>query len=316
MNQKEYGERTVIIKPTTKCNFNCTFCSAKLLDIPIHETVPDKLKNFLMSYKPSDVIITGGEPLINPKSYFCDLLKILKKANDNFNLSLTSNLMLWYKNPENFDYLFNDDHVSVCTSFQYGNDRRGDRVYTEEQFVDLFFKFYDRYNERLMFIYVVNDENEQYVLKACELAKKLKTTLKLNQQMPLGLSHYFYPRYKLIKLYLDVVKAGYKEQLESINALHEGKCPYPRSYRFCLYNKIVYIDKSGELIEDCCEDIVSSKDKIEITSNVLFKKCLTCKMFNLCNSCSTNVFFSEKYKEDQCKWMKDNYNELSQYGFI
>lgn len=316
MNQKGYGKKTLIIKPTTSCNFNCNFCSAKLLNIPIHKYVPDKLKKFLISYKPSDIIITGGEPLINPKTYFCDLIKTLDKTKIDFNLSLTSNLMLWYKNPKSFDYLFSNEHVSVCTSFQYGNDRKGESVYTEEQFVNLFTKFYERYNERLMFIYVVNENNEQYVLKACKLAKILKTTFKLNQQMPIGLSNYFYPRYKLLKLYIDIVKAGYKDQLESLNSLYDGKCPYPRSYKFCLYNKIVYINQNGELIENCCEDIASSKDKIEITNETLFNKCLTCKMFNLCNSCSTNVFFSKKYKEEQCKWMKENYNELSEYGFI
>lgn len=316
MNQKEFGKKTLIIKPTSVCNFNCTFCSAKLLNIPLHKYVPEKLKQFLKEYKPSDVIITGGEPLVNPKTYFLDLINCLEQNGTDYNLSLTSNLTLWYKDPEKFEYLFTNPHVGVVTSFQYGEDRRENSVFTEDEFVKIFNKFYEMYNEKLMFIYIVNENNETEVLKAGELAKKLGTTFKLNQQMPLGLSKSFYPRYKLIKLYLDVIKNGYGDQLESLDSFYKGKCPYPKSYKHCLHNKVVYVNNSGELVEHYCEDIISSKDEINIQKDILFERCLTCKMFHLCNSCSLNVFYSKQCKNEQCKWMKENYNDLSKYGFI
>ena len=83
----------VIIKPTTKCNFNCTFCSAGLLNIPLQKSIPEVLKNFLLEYKPDSLIITGGEPLINTKKYFDELINIMTQITPNYSISLTSNLV-------------------------------------------------------------------------------------------------------------------------------------------------------------------------------------------------------------------------------
>ena len=74
---QKYQSRQLIIKPTSACNFNCSFCSAKLLNIPIHNKVPDKIKDYINNYKPTNIIITGGEPLMNPRSYFEDLIHIM-----------------------------------------------------------------------------------------------------------------------------------------------------------------------------------------------------------------------------------------------
>jgi sulfatase maturation enzyme AslB (radical SAM superfamily) len=316
MNQNGYGEKSLIIKTTSDCNFNCTFCSAKLLNIPLHNRLPEKLKEFIIQYNPSDVIVTGGEPLLNSKEYFSELIATLSETRKDYNICLPSNLMLWYKNPESFDYLFDNPHVNVVTSFQYGDERKEVSVYTEQQFKDLFKKFFERYGERLMFIYVVDEENEKYVLKACQLAKELKTTFRINQKLPLGLSKSFYPRYKILDLHLQAVKAGYKDQLESLDALCNNRCPFPSSYNDCLGNKVVYISKKGELVEHNCEDCISSKEKISIKNGALFQKCYSCKMFRLCNSCSSNRFYSKTCKEQQCKWMKEHYDELSKYNFI
>lgn len=316
MNQNGYGERTLIIKPTTDCNFNCSFCSAKLLNIPQHEHLPEKLKTFILNYNPSDIIITGGEPLINSKEYLCELIDIVASQRDDYNICLTSNLMLWYNDPQKFDYLFNNPHVNVTTSFQYGDERKAMSPYTEEQFVKLFNKFLERYDERLMFIYVVNEDNEKDVLKACQLAKDLKTTFRINQMLPLGLSNTFYPRYKIINLHLQAIKAGYQEQLESLDSIANQRCPFPNSFKDCLGNKVVYIDKEGNLVEHNCEDCISAKETIDVKRGALFPKCYGCKMLRLCNTCSSNRFYSESCKHEQCKWMKGHFDELLEYNLV
>ena len=56
---------------------------------------------------------------------------------------------------------------------------------------------------------MVNEKNDMYILKACELAKRLGIKLKLNQCLPLGLSKDYYPRYKLLEQYLKVIDNGY-----------------------------------------------------------------------------------------------------------
>lgn len=306
----------VIIKPTTSCNFNCSFCSAKLLNIPFHKTVPNVLKEYLLDYKPDSLIITGGEPLVNTKEYFDELVSIMEQITPNYSISLTSNVVLWNNNPEKYDYLFNNEHIGVITSFQYGGERKDEKDYSEERFIDLFNKFYNRYKIKLKFIYVVNEHNEQYALRACELARRLGTKLKLNQCLPLGLSKDFYPRYKLLELYLKVIDAGYAEQLENLASLNRHSCPFPISSQLCKYGRVVYVDANNQLQVNNCEDIISSRDNIQIDNSALFKDCYKCKMFSLCNSCSVNKHYTENIKETNCKWMKEHYNILLEKGLI
>ena len=301
----------VIIKPTTKCNFNCTFCSAGLLNIPLQKSVPEVLKNFLLEYKPDSLIITGGEPLINTKKYFDELIDIMTQITPNYSISLTSNLVLWEQNPEKYDYLFKNPHVGVITSFQYGGERKDQNDYNEDRFIELFNEFFKRYGIRLKFIYVVNENNEKYIQKACELAKKLNTKLKLNQQLPLGLSELYYPRYKLIEQHIKMIKLGYEDVLESLISIRNKICPFPLSYKTCQEGKVVYVDNNNELKMSCCEDIISSKDNIELKNDFLSKKCLTCKLFDLCNGCSVNRFYSDIDK--QCSWMKEHEGEINEY---
>ena len=50
-----YQSTQLIIKPTSACNFNCTFCSARFLDIPIHDKVPESLKDYICKLKPTNI---------------------------------------------------------------------------------------------------------------------------------------------------------------------------------------------------------------------------------------------------------------------
>ena len=127
-----------VLKPTTACNFNCTFCSAKFLNIPIHNKVPDCLKQYLIEHKVKHLSISGGEPLMNPQTYFEDLISIMEFISDDYEIGITSNLSLWNKNPEAFDYLFKNPHVIVETSFQYGNERRDNEIFPTDDKSDIF----------------------------------------------------------------------------------------------------------------------------------------------------------------------------------
>lgn len=300
----------LIIKPTTACNFNCTFCSAKLLDIPLQLTFPICLKEYLLDYKPNNIIITGGEPLINTKEYFKELIEIMEFIDPNYTISLTSNMVLWYENPEKWDWLFKNPHIGIITSFQYGSDRKDTNDYSEERFIDLFNRFYERYNLKLNFIYVVSESNRQYIEKACKLARKLGCKLKLNQQLPLGLSTSYYPRYKLLEDHINMIKLGYSDVLESLTSIKTFKCPFPLYSTDCNYGRVAYVDKDNNLHVENCEDIMSSKDNIEIKKEFIFSKCAFCKMCRLCNSCSINRYYTNK--EEQCQWMQDHFEDFKE----
>ena len=170
-----------VLKPTSACNFNCSFCSAKFLNIPIHNKVPNCLKQYLIEHKVKHLSISGGEPLMNPQTYFEDLISILESINSNYELGITSNLVLWEQNPEKWDWLFKNPHVIVETSFQYGNERKDNNIFDEIRFTNIFIKFKERYGYPLNFIYVVSEENEQYTLDACKLTNRLNTKLSIRR---------------------------------------------------------------------------------------------------------------------------------------
>lgn len=306
----------LIIKPTSACNFDCTFCSAKKLDIPMHDKVPDVLREYILDMKPRQVIITGGEPLINPMSYFEDLINILDSIDHDYHISMTSNLVLWYENPEKYDWLLKHPRVDVDTSFQYGDGRKDDQVYTEERFKALFYAFEARYGKKLSFISVINKDNEKFALKTCELAKELGTLCKLNSQIPVGLATEYYPRYKLLGIYLDIIKAGLRDYESNLDSLEEHFCAFTRTYKHCLLNKAVYVNQEGKLVEDHCEEVIASEGKLKIENGSLFPKCYYCDLFSMCNACSINRQCSEEVKHEHCEWMMSHKQELQLYGLI
>lgn len=312
----KYQNSQLIIKPTVACNFNCSFCSAKLLDIPTHDVVPIVLKEYILNLKPTNIIITGGEPFMNPRSYFEDLISIMDSIGNPYTLSLTSNLVLWYENPEKWDWLLTKDNVGIDTSFQYGSGRHDQQIYTEERFKEVFYKFSNRYNKKPDFIYVVSSENEQYAIKSVELAKELGIWAKLNCQIPVGKATNYYPRYKLLNIYLQLIKLGLDKYESNLVNREKHFCPFAATYKTCILNKAVYVNSKEELIEGTCEESLSSNGKLIAKKGSLFTKCYGCKLFNVCNGCSVNRECTEPIKEEHCKWMKEHYEELLENNLI
>lgn len=98
----------LIIKPTSRCNFNCNFCSAGLLKIKTITRVPSELKQVLFTIKPNNLIITGGDPLMMPPSYYEELLTL-----GDWNISFTTNLKDFYLN------LLNGQHYLKITVLEF-----------------------------------------------------------------------------------------------------------------------------------------------------------------------------------------------------
>jgi MoaA/NifB/PqqE/SkfB family radical SAM enzyme len=306
----------MIIKPTSKCNFNCSFCSAAKLNIPIHDKVPDILKEEIIRNRPAEFIITGGEPLMNPLSYFWDLIKILDDNNIDAHISLTSNMMLWYNNQEKYDDLFRHPRIDAATSFQYGDGRKyGDVVYSEELFRNVYNTYYNKFNKKLMFIYVVDKNNEDLVIKAVELAKELDTKCKINNVHPVGAASEYYPRYKILEKLLQIIDLGLENYENNLVQRKSGRCPYVTSSDFCKNIHLRWVDNNNNLIKGCCEEATSS-GTIEVERGILKKECLLCKMFSLCNGCSTNREFTKSILEEHCTWMKNNKELLEKNDLI
>ena len=307
-----------VLKPTSLCNFNCTFCSAKFLKIPLHKTVPDCLREYLISHKVNHLSISGGEPLMNPKSYFEDLLSIMDSISDDYEIGITSNMSLWEKSPEDFDYLFKNPHVIVETSFQYGNERKDNNVFDESRFVNIFNKFKERYNYPLSFIYVVSEENEQFAIDACKLARKLNTKLSLTQQMPVGASKTLYPKHKILDLYMKIIDEGYEDCIWNTQGIYDKNCPFVDDVNKCLTcSRILWVGLDNKVHEDYCEFLIAKNEEFPMSNReVISPKCFGCKMLRLCNGCPIQTKYTKQIADTHCKWMKENYNRLKEHNFI
>lgn len=307
----------LMLKPSLKCNFKCDFCSAAFFHQKNQETVTDSLKDAIKKLNPQDIIITGGDPLMLEPQYFYDLLSI----NDTLTLSLTSNLWNFYQNPDKWVELFKNPRVGVCTSFQYGDRRKipSGEPYTEELFKTIMKLFKDKVGYTPRFISIISKENESKALDHVYLAKELGTSCKLNGMLPLGKSSEYYPRYKMVEIYLKIIDLGLEEYEDNCYERHQGTCPFDTSNYCSKMNRSLIIKPNGDFRYGYCEDSIPylSYDHIEdiplendIPINDLINpnKCLSCNLYRFCNNCKLHRRFAN---------MDTNYcQNMSKYEYI
>ena len=180
----------LIIKPTLKCNYKCTFCSSTAIgDEVTDELSLDQIRQFLVRFPETrTIIVNGGDPLMMPPQYYWDLIAILDVLAMSTRISFTSNLWAFYKKPDLWVNLFQHPRVDVGTSFQYGDSRlKGDlKPFTEAEFwavSDLYLKLI---GERLDFIAVIDESNADTVLKTVELAREMNVVAKINHAFSSG----------------------------------------------------------------------------------------------------------------------------------
>ena len=286
----------LILKPTSACNFACTFCAASQLSLQTLKSVPDNLKKVLDVLKPQSLIITGGEPLLCPVSFYEELLQL-----GSWSLAFTTNLKAFYERPDIWTDLFKDKRVGVCTSFQFGSGRRWSREepYSEEQFVNVMQLFKEKVGYMPMFIAVLSTENEAEALKHLVLARKLGTKCKLNGVLPIGKSTEFFPRWKLVKVWLDALDAGYGDALDYYVPACHGGCGFNTNLLCQTTIRAYAIAADGRLLyAQCEEDLNSRQESMSIDQcqpapvqtllkpeEMISRKCLFCKLCRLCNGC-------------------------------
>ena len=314
----------LIIKPTGRCNFNCSFCSANLLNIKHNEHVPDKLKEIIKTLKPDDIIFTGGDPLMVSPSYYNEILSL-----GNYTISLTSNLKDFYLNTQKWYDVLKNPRVNICTSFQYGNGRKWDKntIYTEEMFINVMNKFNDTIGYMPPFIAIISEENENMALNHLLLAKKLNTKCKMNPLLPLGLSKEFYPLYKMIDIWMSIYEKNLEKYWDNDKQFIYGACNFNTNLLCESSIRSVWINDKEEIVYSNCEDcavngytIPLDKDKpeqkeIQINvNNIISKKCLCCPLFRLCNGCKSlrNI---NKMTENHCEEMLKRLDKIKKMGW-
>lgn len=318
----------LIIKPTERCNFKCTFCSstaiadsaASLLDL-------DRVYLFLKRFPETrTIIVNGGDPLMVDPEYYWALIEHLDQYNYPATISFTSNLWPFYINPDKWIDLFKHPRMGVATSFQFGSQRlKGDlSVFTLNDFWAVSDKMLELVGYRPSFIAVITEENEDTVLDTVRLAKEMNVVCKVNYAMASGIQSKPFMMAKLYQHYVNIWKEGlhpWEHNTQQMMVRLQGRgttCPQTRScdsgirtlqpdgdYYSCGAfgdDREYAIDFDKEMAGDFFTPLESS---IELMS--MKQSCFTCPLFQICNGCKKTISDQKKHNmvEEHCQIMKE-----------
>jgi len=332
----------LILKPTSACNFKCSFCSSTKIADDDKDILDTKLiYRFLERYPETDnIIVNGGDPLMMQPEYYWEILAYLEeKKMDRCKLTFTSNLWPFYKNPAKWGPLFKHPQVEVCTSFQYGGGRlKGDlSEFSEEDFRNVSDKMLEVTGKRPSFITVITYENDATAIKNVLLAKEMGVNCKLNYAMSSGIQtvdpksgHVMGQLGKpfvladMYEIYLEVWDLGLAEwehnTLQMSRRLrqdHHSTCPQNRRCD----ESIRVLQPSGDYYScgsfgddrvypiDFEKEMAGGKetplqDAPELQN--LKQACYECPMFQICNGCHKTIkdLKDNNLVERHCKKMK------------
>jgi radical SAM protein with 4Fe4S-binding SPASM domain len=328
----------LIIKPTEKCNFKCTFCSStKITDDKTAELDHQYIFDFLKRFPETQtIIVNGGDPLMMQPDYYWKIIDHLDEIGSPATLSFTSNLYPFYKNPRKWVGVLSHQRVGVTTSFQYGGGRlKGDLTeFTEEDFWNVSNEMYDWLGYRPDFISVITEENEHDAIKNVELAKKMGVECKLNYAMSSGPPVKFkgivmgqegkpYLLADIYEIYIEIWKRGLApwefNTKQMMKRLVGGATCCPQN-REC-DSGIRTLQPSGDYYscgafgDDRLYPISFQKEmsgekvlpiKFEPSLQTMTDDCYTCPMFQICNGCKKTIKDHKDYglTEVHCHKMK------------
>jgi len=328
----------LIIKPTEKCNFKCTFCSSthitedKTLELDLQY-----IFDFLKRYPETNtIIVNGGDPLMMDPDYYWKIIEHLDLIDSKASISFTSNLWPFLKNPNKWKDLFKHPRMGITTSFQYGGGRlKGDLTeFTEEDFWKVSDAMLEHIGYRPDFISVITEENEKDAIKNVELAKIMGVECKLNYAFSSGppvkfknitIGHQGKPYLlaDIYEIYVDIWKRGLapwefntKQMMKRLNG-NATCCPQNRECD----GGIRVLQPAGDYYscgafgddmefpisfqkEMAGEFIRPLKSIFELQT--MTDDCYGCPMFEICNGCKKTIKDHKEHglAETHCRKMK------------
>ncbi len=328
----------LIIKPTEKCNFKCTFCSSThITDDKNAELDHEHIFKFLERFPETQtIIVNGGDPLMMSPDYYWKIINHLDKINSKCSISFTTNLWPFYKNPEKWKDLFNHPRMGITTSFQYGGGRlKGDLTeFSEKDFWSVSNAMLHHCGYRPDFISVITEENYKDAIKNVELAKTMGVECKLNYAFSSGPPVKFkniimgqegkpYMLADIYEIYVEIWKKGLTEWEYNTKQMvkrlkgYGTTCPQNRNcdsgIRTLQPNGDYYscgaFGDDGQYSIDFKKEMSGAKifplKYIEELQS-LKQSCFTCPMFEICNGCKKTIKDLKSYNlvEKHCKKMK------------
>ena len=283
----------LIINPTNRCNFDCTFCSA--YNLPKGDIDRKRLYNYIKCKRDeiNIIIFNGGDPLMMEPEFYTNIIELTKDYN--IPLSLTTNLYDFYINPDKWIDLFKTRRL------------KNGKVYDKDMFIKVINLFNDKIGYKPSFISVIEEDNSIKTMKDTILfAKEIGTTCKLNKALSYGRQDAYYPRYRFIAQYTkamyDLINEGIKVEKYETNFrnIHnffnnkESHCPLNRR----CHNNILCINPDFKFY-NCSNIATNPKLYSKYSTNTVHSfyqdyqciknKCVLCELFNFCNSCKSYV---------------------------
>jgi radical SAM protein with 4Fe4S-binding SPASM domain len=328
----------LIIKPTERCNFKCTFCSStNITDDKTAELDHNHIFQFLKRFPETQtIIVNGGDPLMMSPDYYWKIIEHLDSINSSASISFTSNLWPFYKNPDKWINLFKNPRLGITTSFQYGGGRlKGDlSEFSEEDFWVVSNMMLEKVGYRPDFISVITEENEHLAIKNVELAKHMNVECKLNyafssgppvkfKNITMGQQGKPYMLANIYKIYVEIWKRGLtdwefntKQMVKRLNG-HATCCPQNRNCDGGIRNLQPSGDyySCGAFGDDREYQINFEKEmegekvfplRFQPELQSLKQSCWTCPMFQICNGCRKTIKDLKNYNmvEKHCFEMK------------
>ena len=311
----------LIIKPTERCNFKCTFCSStSITDDKSAELDHEYIFRFLQRYPQTNtIIVNGGDPLMMDPDYYWKIIEYLDENNLPATISFTTNLWPFYKNPNKWLDLFKHERMGIATSFQYGGGRlKGDLTeFTEEDFWNVSDTMLNLVGYRPDFISVITKENEDRAIDNVILAKKMGVECKLNYAFSTGPPVKFrgitmgqqgkpYMLADIYEIYVKIWQLGLteweyntKQMIKRLGGL-STTCPQNRNCD----SEIRTLQPSGDYYscgafgddkqysinfetEMSGKKVFPTKYELELQS--LKQSCYSCPMFQICNGCKKTI---------------------------
>lgn len=325
----------LIIKPTQRCNFSCTFCSSTEIaksNKPIHDLDLKKIERFLDRFPDTQtIIVNGGDPLMMKPSYYWQIIEMLEERGmTECIISFTTNLWDYWLHPDKWIPLFKHKQIQISTSFQYGGGRdiRPGVPFTEDLFLKIINKFKFDIGYYPSFITVITNENKDLAINNVRLAKWIGVECKLNYAVASGREGTCFPIGDMYQIYMDIYEAGLseweystKQMIAKLKGDELTTCPLNRKCDEGIRN-LQPVSENGYEYNSCGafgddqekpidferemagEFFTPLQDSFELQFQK--EECLSCPNFNICNGCYKTVRDLKKANliEHSCKQMK------------
>lgn len=334
-------KRQLILRTTTRCNFDCTFCSASKLQ-PAEMSAEDAIF-YIKKYSPLfSLNFEGGDPLMRGTEFYrqvCDFVDSLEEESPVssagmdkiIKVCMTTNLWDFYKRPDKWAPVFNYYFDNISTSVDLDGSRRlaPNVPYTEAMFRSIVAKFRDYIEPEiaLSFISVITENNYDAAERLCELGEEFGLRYRLNPVVSVGRSSSSMPFAKMFTLWVNLALRGYHEQtskllVESIrkNFSIQG-CYFARDctkWQVCINP-----DGSTSTCSIHASTLNNTESRIPIYTklpplSVVQNSCFTCPCFQYCNGCRLNIstfqHFSKQELQEHCTSMRSNLERLQEYA--